>query len=130
VKWWVVMAIIVSAGCTQGSEQRNAPRAGIWRSVANWTGRGNATLATFPIAAGHIRVSWETTNESPPGAAAFRVRLHSADSGRVLAEVADQRGIGAATTEITDDHQRFYLTVESANVDWSIRVDESMASGR
>jgi hypothetical protein len=58
------------------------------------------------------------------------VRLHSADSGRVLEEVVEMRGVGADSRDIVDEHQRFYLSVESENVEWTLRVEEGLAPRR
>jgi hypothetical protein len=110
-----------------GSEQRQESRATIWRQVASWSGRGAMTLETFPIAAGRLRLHWTTANESLPGGGRLKVRLHSADSGRVLEEPVDVQGVSAGSKDLVDDHQRFYLSVESTNVDWSIRVEEGLA---
>jgi hypothetical protein len=56
------------------------------------------------------------------------MRLHSADSGRVLEDVVEMRGVGASSREIVDDRQRFYLSVESESVDWVVRVEEGLAA--
>jgi hypothetical protein len=126
----LILAAALVAACTSGAEQRQESRATSWRPVASWSGHGNTTLETFPIGAGRLRIYWDIRNESPAGAGRFHVKLHSADSGRVLDEVADVKGNGADLKEIVDDHQRFYLSVESANVDWTLRVEEGLAARR
>jgi hypothetical protein len=129
VKQAIVILAAFAAACT-GADERQESRATTWRPVASWSGRGDTTLETFPIGAGRLRFHWETRNESPMGAGRFHVRLHSADSGRVLEDVVDIRGTSADSREILDDHQRFYLSVESANVDWTLRVEEGLAARR
>ena len=130
MKLGVLIVVALVAACTSGAEQRQESRATTWRPVASWSGRGNTTLETFPIGAGRLRIHWETQNEAPPGAGRFHVRLHSADSGRVLDEVIDMTGVGANSRDIVDDHQRFYMSVESSNLDWTLRVEEGLAPPR
>lgn len=130
MKQAIVILALMAAACTSGAEQRQDSRATTWRPVATWSGTGDTTLETFPIGAGRLRIYWETRNETPAGAGRLHVRLHSADSGRVLEDVIDMKGVGADSRVIVDDHQRFYLSVESANVDWTVRVEEGLASRR
>ncbi len=121
------VALAACLACTSGSEQRQESRATIWRPVASWSGHGPTTLETFPIGAGRLRLHWTTSNELPQGGGRFKVRLHSADSGRVLEEPIDVQGVATGSKDLVDDHQRFYLSVDSMNVDWSIRVEEGLA---
>lgn len=130
MKQLVLIVAAIAAACTSGAEQRQASRATVWRPVASWSGQGNITLETFPIGAGRLRIHWETRNELTSGTGRFHVRLHSADSGRVLEDVVDMKGTGANSRDVVDDHQRFYLSVESANVDWTLRVEEGVAAPR
>jgi hypothetical protein len=124
-----MLAVTVSlVACTSGAERREASRATTWRSVAAWSGTGNKTLETFPIGAGRLRVHWETRNLTADNAAHLRMRLHSADSGRVLDEVVDGRGIVRGSKDVIDEHQRFYLSVESSGVEWTVRVEEGLAA--
>ena len=77
-----------------------------------------------------MRLHWETT--SPAGAPEgwLKVRVQSGDSGRVLAEPIDVRGAGRDSVSFVIEHHRVYLTVESANVDWSIRAEEAATTRR
>jgi hypothetical protein len=126
----IVILAALAAACAGGAEQRQESRATTWRPVASWSGAGNSTLETFPIAAGRLRIYWEARGEPPAGFSRFHLRLHSADSGRVLDDVVDLKGTGADSREIVDDHQRFYLSVESAGVEWTVRVEEGLAARR
>jgi hypothetical protein len=92
--------------------------------VATWTGRGNQQLETFPISGWTWRVRWEAKEERPPGTGTLKVTAHSGDSGREIAEIADVRGPDHDTTYITDLPRSYYLVVTSANVDWSLIVEE------
>lgn len=126
----LLIALLVTTACTSGAEQRQPSRATVWRPVASWVGIGTRTLETFPIAAGRLRVFWESHAPSPQAGGRFHVRLHSADSGRVLEDVVQASGPGSGSREIVDDHQRFYLSVEAADLDWTLRVEEGLATPR
>lgn len=95
-----------------------------WRRVAAWSGRGNQQLETFPIEGWIWRVQWDARNETPAGAGTLRVAALSADSGREIAEITDVRGVDHDTKYLSDLPRRYYLVVTSANVDWSLVVEE------
>ena len=101
-----------------------------WRALGAWRGRGNQQLETVPIQGGPMRLHWETTSPATGQDGYLKVRVQSGDSGRVLAEPIDVRGAGRDTVSLVIEHHRVYLTVESANVDWSIRAEEATASRR
>ena len=126
----VLFVVLALVGCTSGAEQRQNSRATAWRAVATWTGTGTKTIESFPILAGRLRVSWETRSQSSPTDGVFKVRLHSADSGRILDEIVDGIGPARGSKEVLDDHQRFYLSVESTAVSWTIRVEEGVTTVR
>lgn len=96
----------------------------VWKEIGTWSGHGNQQLETFPIERFTWRVRWETKNESPPGAGTFRVTANSGDSGRILAEVVDVRGVGRAVEYVNELPHRYYLVVTSSGVDWSITAEE------
>jgi hypothetical protein len=93
--------------------------------VGSWSGRGDKQTETFTSGTGGFRVHWETTAEAPAGAGRLRVVFRSGDSGREIIEAIDARGAGRGTEEVAADRPRwFYLTIESAGVDWKVAVDE------
>jgi hypothetical protein len=124
-----LLFLVILTGCTSGAEQRQESRATVWRPLATWSGSGTTTLETFPIGAGRLRIFWDARSKSDT-LGRFHVRLHSADSGRVLDDVVDMNGPGAGSREIVDDHQRFYLSVEASALDWTVRVEEGLATRR
>ena len=77
-----------------------------------------------------MRLQWETKRQSDGHDGFLKVRVQSGDSGRVLAEPIDARGAGRDSVSFPLEHHRVYLTVESANVDWSIRAEEATAARR
>jgi hypothetical protein len=51
--------------------------------------------------------------------------MRSAVSGRPLQLVADHKGAGTGTAEFDEGPRTYDFLVESANVDWSFRVEET-----
>lgn len=129
MKWVAATAVwLLVASCAEGPPQ--ADRMVTWRSLGSWRGQGNQQLETLPIQGGPLRVHWETRNRSAAGEGRLRIRVHSGDSGRLIAEPVDVRGVGRDTVNLVVEHHRIYLTVESANVDWFLRVEESVTTPR
>ena len=49
----------------------------------------------------------------------------ASDSGREIIEAIDARGAGNGTEEVAAERPRWsYLTIESADADWKVSVDE------
>ena len=99
----------------------------VWRQVGAWSGQGNRQTETFTGDTGGFRVTWETTNETAPGAGTLRVVFRSGDSGREIIEAVSARGVGHDVEYVAAERPRwYYLTIDSANVDWSVRVEEEI----
>jgi hypothetical protein len=97
----------------------------VWKPIGSWSGRGNAQTETFTSDTGGFRVHWEMTNPVRPGAGTLRVVFRSGDSGREIIEAIDARGAGGGTEEVAAERPRwYYLTIESADADWKVTVDE------
>ena len=97
----------------------------VTRPVGSWKGRGTATVGDIPSETGRFRIVWETSNESPAGAGTFKLTMRSAISGRPLQLVVDHKGVGTGTAEYDEGPRTYDFLVESANVDWSFRVEET-----
>jgi len=98
----------------------------VWKPVGSWSGRGSLQTESFTSDTGGFRVRWETRNETAPGAGTLRVTFRSGDSGRPIIEAVDVRGVGHDEEEVADNVRWYYLTIESANVDWTVSVDERL----
>jgi len=122
-------ALLLLSGCrseTPGPQRPPHPVV-IWKPVGSWSGRGDKQTETFTSDTGGFRVRWETTKEAPAGGGRLRVVFRSGDSGREIIEAIDARGTGGGTEEVAADRPRwFYITIESANVDWTVSVDERL----
>jgi hypothetical protein len=101
------------------------PIVAVTRTVGSWQGRGTRTVGDVPSETGRFRIHWQTTNESPAGAGTFKLTLRSAISGRTIGIVADVTGTGAGTADFDDGARTYDFLVESANVDWTFRVEET-----
>lgn len=115
---------LVFSACTAPPPEPR-PIVAVTRVVGSWQGRGTTTVGDVPSETGRIRIAWQTTNETPAGAGTFKLTLRSAISGRTIGIVADATGTGSGTTEFDEGPRTYDFLVESANVDWSFRVEET-----
>lgn len=122
------MAGLAVAGCRSEPPPARPPVIIAWREIASWKGRGDAQLDMFSIDGWNWRIRWETKNEAPQGTGTFHVEPHSADSGRLLADPIEARGAGHDTAYFSIVPHRYYLVVDSKNVDWSMTVEEGILS--
>ena len=98
----------------------------VTRALGTFSGRGDQSLGVVSES-GRLRITWETSNEQPAGTGRFRLALHSGVSGRPIELIADERGPGRGTREVSDDPRPYNLMVESANLDWTFSVEEVVA---
>ena len=113
------------AGCGDGPSGPQ-PIVAVTRTVGSWQGRGTRTVGDVPSETGRIRIHWQTSNESPAGAGTFKLTLRSAISGRTIGVVADMTGTSAGTANFDEGPRTYDFLVESANVDWTFRVEETL----
>lgn len=121
--FFLLLVTVATSSCKRTPEKA-VPAETIWKQVGTWSGRGNAQLETFPIERFTWRVRWETKNEQPANAGTLHVTANSGDSGRVLAELVDVRGVGRDVAYITEDPRRYFLVVTSEAVDWTVTAEE------
>ena len=118
-------ALMLLSACRAEAPHPQSQPVVVWKPVASWSGHGDKQTETFTGDTGGFRVHWEATNEAPTGTGRLRVVLRSGDSGREIVEAIDERGNGSGIEEVAAERPRwYYITVESANVDWKIAVDE------
>jgi hypothetical protein len=120
---FVFVSFVLSACSSQPSEPQ--PIVSVTRVVGSWSGRGTRTVGDVPSETGRFRIVWQTANESPRGSGIFKLTLRSAISGRTIGIVADTRGVGAGTAQYDEGPRTYDFLVESANVDWTFRVEET-----
>jgi hypothetical protein len=119
----LIFLIGVSCGCQPPPMEKKDVEP-VWKVIGTWSGHGNQQLETFPIERFTWRVRWETKNESPPGAGRFHLTANSGDSGRILADVVDTRGVGSDVVYVTELPHRYYLVVISSGLDWTVTAEE------
>jgi hypothetical protein len=118
-----VPLVVAFSGCSQ--KPASPALESVTRQVGAWAGRGTKTVGDVNSDTGRLRISWQTTNESPAGAGTFKLTLRSGVSGRTIGIVADRKGVGAGTAEFDEGPRTYDFLVESANVDWSFKVEET-----
>jgi len=100
----------------------------VTREVGSWQGHGTASVGDIPSETGHFRIVWETSNESPAGTGTFKLTMRSAISGRTLQIVADHKGVGTGTSDYEEGPRTYDFLVESTNLDWKFKVEETTGS--
>ncbi len=119
------VSFVVACGACSEKPSEPQPIVSVTRPVGSWQGRGAATVGDIPSETGRFRITWETANESPAGAGTFKLTLRSAISGRTLGIVADHKGVGSGTAEYDEGPRTYDFLVESVNIDWKFRVEET-----
>ena len=119
--------VVIVAALVSCSPKPSTPQdiVAVTSQVGAWQGRGSATVGDIPSETGRFRIHWETTNQSPAGAGTFKLMMRSAISGRTLQLVVDHKGVGAGTADYDEGPRTYDFLVESANLDWKFRVDET-----
>jgi hypothetical protein len=121
-----VAAGLLATACGTPAAEPVQKEVVVWKKLGEWSGRGNSQTESFIGLTGALRMNWRTKNETSAGAGTFRLLLQSAISGRVLQEPVDEKGAGQGTAYVADDPRAFYMSVESANLDWSFTVEEAI----
>lgn len=123
----VFFVVFVTSCCICCSPKPSEPQSivAVTRQVGAWSGRGNETVGDVNSDTGRLRISWQTTNESVQGGGTFKLTLRSGVSGRTIAVIADNKGVGSGTVNTDEGPRTYDFLVESANVDWSFRVEET-----
>jgi hypothetical protein len=126
---WVAVPVaagLLSSACGTPAAEPVQEETVVWKKLGEWSGNGNAQTESFIGLTGALRIAWRTKNEAPTGAGTFRLILQSAISGRNLQEPVDEKGLGEGTAYVAEDPRAFYISVESANLDWSFTVEEAI----
>jgi hypothetical protein len=128
---WKLIVLLILSGCRSEAPRPQPQAVVVWKPIGSWSGRGDKQTETFTGDTGGFRVHWQTTGEAPAGGGRLRVVFRSGDSGREIIEAIDARGAGGGTEEVAAERPRwYYITIESANVDWKVSVDERIDAER
>jgi hypothetical protein len=121
--WLAALSIL--GGCRSEATRPQPQPVVVWKPIGSWSGHGDRQTETFTSDTGGFRVHWAATKEAPAGGGRLRVVFRSGDSGRENIEAIDARGDGGGTEAVAAERPRwYYITLESANVEWTVSLDE------
>ena len=128
--------VIVVAACASACRddrashvaQRPAAAEVTWRAIGAWSGRLSQQTESFEVSTVAMRLRWQTTSETSPGAGRLTVTLHSTASGRPLQTIVDAHGVSSATVNVADEPRWAYFVIEAANVEWQMTLEHAVAS--
>lgn len=97
-----------------------------WRPIIFEAGRGSKQTESFSIDTGQWRIKWSAAAEqdAAPGADEFRVGVHSAVSGRLMNVAIDHPGAGEGIAYVAEEPRPFFLSIESAGLEWTVQIEE------
>jgi len=129
----VVIVVAAVASACRGDQpghvaQPPAASEVTWREIGAWSGRLSQQTESFEVSTVAMRLRWQTTSETSPGAGRLTVTLHSTASGRSLQTIVDSHGVASATVEVADEPRWAYFVIEAANVEWQMTLEQAFAS--
>jgi hypothetical protein len=126
----VVVAIAFATACRSDRPSRETPAAAAieWRAIGAWSGRLSQQTESFEVSTVPMRLRWQTTRETSPGAGRLTVTLHSAASGRPIQTIVDAHGVSSATVNVADEPRWSYFVIEAAHVEWQATLEQGFAS--
>jgi hypothetical protein len=128
----VIVAAALASACRgdrpgQATERRSAAETE-WREIGAWSGRLSQQTESFEVSTVAMRLRWQTTSETSPGAGRLTVTLHSTASGRPLQTIVDAQGPSSGTVDVADEPRWSYFMIEAANVEWRMTLEQAFAS--
>ncbi len=119
--------VAVLAGFSAESEARQAAttsQAPEWQTIADWFGSGIKQTESFSTGSRQWRIYWRTKNASSRRAGVLQIFVHRTDTDAVVATAANVQGAGSDVSYVRAPIGRFYLSINSANVNWLVRVED------
>jgi tetratricopeptide (TPR) repeat protein len=93
-----------------------------WAVVKSWSGGGTKETELFSVSGGEWRIAWECRSVASPGSGIFQIEVKNG-AGRLVSVAANQQGAGADVSYVHAPAGEYYLTINSANVNWRVRVE-------
>ena len=120
----MVMLIFGLVGCGGGGggEPANATPKEL-TEIASWTGSGIKSTETFITTDKEFRIEWTTTNEAFPGAGILQIFVYD-ENGNMVNLAANVTGAKEDVSYVRTKPGRYYLEINSANVNWAVVVKE------
>jgi hypothetical protein len=112
---------IAAAAC---GTREPAPESLEWQTVVDWAGSGIKQTESFTTGSREWRIYWKSGNEALPGAGLLQLTVHQADSDAVVSVAANRQGAGSDVSYVRAPAGRYYLAINSANLDWLVRVED------
>jgi hypothetical protein len=122
-----VLAVMITVFCVTACaspEPAIPEQPRTWRPVASWTGSGIKESETFAISEPEWRIRWATSNERLAGAGILQIMVHNADTKQLITLAANKQGIGDDVSYVRSGPGRFYVVMNSGNVDWSVTAEQ------
>jgi len=82
------LLLVASAACKEAPKTAPHPQVG-WRPIGSWMGRGDMQTESFDIGSTEWRIKWQAKGAPSPSAGSLHIEVHSAVSGRPLANAID-----------------------------------------
>lgn len=124
-----LVAVVFASACRSDRPsdvaQRHAAAAIEWREIGTWTGRLSQQTESFEVSTTPMRLRWQTTSETSPGAGRLTVTLHSAASGRPIQTIVDAHGVSSAAVDVADEPRWSYFVIEAASVEWQMTLEQA-----
>lgn len=94
-----------------------------WTAIASWRGTGMKQTEGFHTTAREWRIRWAATNEVMKGAGLLQIYVHDG-SDRMVSLAANALGERADVSYVRTPPGEHYLQISSANIDYTITVEE------
>jgi len=92
-----------------------------WREVQEWRGTGMKQTESFTIASREWRINWKTTRQNIAGILQIYVKT---EAGELITLAANSMGEGSDTSYVRSPPGRYYLEISSANINWTVSVED------
>jgi hypothetical protein len=89
----------------------------------HWSGSGIKETESFDIRSKEWSITWQTTKERFRGASIFQIYVYD-DSQRLVSIAANKQGEGQDTSYVHAGPGRYWLKINSGNVNWAIVVED------
>lgn len=89
-----------------------------WKTLATWKGSGIKTTESFTTKSGEWRVQWKSS-----GGGVLQVMVYDARRNLVTL-AANTMAAGSDVSYVRANPGSFYLTINSANTNWEVTVEE------
>ena len=95
-----------------------------WQTVTDWSGRGAMQTEPFTTTSSEWRIYWRTKEEALPGAGILHIMVHRANDDALVTSAAYGQSTGSEIAYVCAAPGSYYLTIDSAHVDWLVRVED------